>query len=391
MSRILIILITSIFTTVLILILYKECSLNIEDMVDILPIKGKVRWKRANQCNYKMGATLKKILKENNIKQTTSEDWTIYIPCTYNSITKEINKIKPTKKEQRVFVVNNADQLAGKNMIWENIAKSYGNEVASQLMPRTYILNKEADMTRFKKEYNNNNIYILKKNIQRQKGLQITKNKNEILEAKEKGYVIVQEILQHPYCVDGRKINMRFYLLLVCQKNEISAYVHKEGFMYYTRVKYKEGNMDKENIITTGYIEREVYEKNPLTHGDFRKYLDDGNRKLNDKELKIVCEEKKISDVVFDAIYELLKVIIIAVKHIACVGSHIQESLSFQLFGADIAINKQLKPQLMEINKGPDMGAKDERDNEIKYNVMTDVFKVLQAIPKNDHEFIKLI
>ena len=59
------------------------------------------------------------------------------------------------------------------------------------------------------------------------------------------------------------------------------------------------------------------------------------------------------------------------------------KNITFQLFGADIAINNKLKPQIMEFNKGPDLDAKDERDKELKQNMVKDMLKVLNIIPKN--------
>jgi len=111
----------------------------------------------------------------------------------------------------------------------------------------------------------------MKKNIQRQEGLKISNSKHEILDGYKNGYVLVQELLQDPYLISGRKTNMRFYVLVVCKANNTDCYVHKDGFMYYTKVPFVKNSLDDAPNITTGYIDRQVYIDNPLTHYDLRK------------------------------------------------------------------------------------------------------------------------
>ena len=45
---------------------------------------------------------------------------------------------------------------------------------------------------------------------------------------------IIQEMLTKPYCVNGRKVNIRVYMLVVCFNNQTKCYIHENGFMYYT-------------------------------------------------------------------------------------------------------------------------------------------------------------
>lgn len=419
---------------------------NIEQMINIPKVKGPVKWKRNPTCNRSLGQVLGNTVKNNDIEETKSNDWTIYFPCGYTYTNKEIEQVnlsehdtclkpdpikklsslkphpikelallkpytikqidslKPLDKPSglkppdlqpyhRIFIINNADQLSNKQKIWENLVKTYGRDRASEIMPLTYVLRNEKDMNRFMKEYSRNKIYILKKNIQRQKGLKITNDKNDILNSKNDGYVVCQEMLQNPYLIDKKKINMRVYLLFVCQNNEVSAYAHRNGFMYYTKVPFVKNSLKDGPNITTGYIDREVYEKNPLTLEDFRKYLDDEDRSLTRYEEQILNNYNNISSIVFSRIYNLVRQIVIATKHTVCMDSHIQNSITFQLFGVDIALSDKLVPQLIEINKGPDMGTKDDKDSQVKHTVMNDIFRILKVSDPqnvNKHSFIKI-
>ncbi len=370
-------------------VVWSSVRLNrLEHMVDIKPIEGEVNYKR-NKCKYKMSDTTKAILDENDIKNTKSSP-ALILPCSYNKINKEIKSIKLKNPEQRIFIIHGADQLTGKNSIWSNLVESYGRIEAARLMPKTYVLSNTIDILHLHNEFVPTKLYILKKNVQRQEGLKITRSKNDILTAAKDGFVIAQELLQDPYTINSRKINMRFYLLIVCQNGEVNAYVHRDGFMYYTKTEFEEDSIDIDPNITTGYIDRQVYEENPLTHEDFRRYLDEHNRMLSDIELTYVGEHRTISDLVFGNIYYMLKKVVNGVKHNLCKEGP-NEQITFQLFGADVALNKDLEPMLMEINKGPDMGAKDERDYAVKHGVMEDTFKVVKLINSDRHRFIQIV
>ena len=63
----------------------------------------------------------------------------------------------------------------------------------------------------------------------------------------------------------------------------------------------------------------------------------------------------------------------------------------FQLFGIDILIDQNLEPFVLEINKGPDMKPKDQRDKKFKTKILTDVFSKLGLIKTNEKNLFKHI
>jgi len=364
---------------------------NIEGMVNIPKFKGDIKFTRNKNCRYKMSKTIKYILEKHGIEGTKKDDWALYLPCTYNNMKKEVSDADYKDTNQRLFLIDNADQLVGKNTIWKNLVDSYGRDKATKMMPRTYVLSDEDDMKLFDQEFTPKKLYILKKNIQRQEGLLITNKKKEILKGINDKFVIVQELLQDPYLIDGRKTNMRFYLLIVCKEGEIDAYVHNDGFMYYTAKKFKQGCKESGPNITTGYIDRKVYEENPLTHKDFRAYLDNHDRILSPAEINVLAHRQKISNHVFNSIYKLISTVVEGLDTKICQNSKLDNVITFQLFGVDIAVNDQLQPQIMEINKGPDLGAKGPRDKKVKYGMVEDMLKIMKILPGINHGFIKVL
>lgn len=363
-------------------------SVTVEGMIDIPKFDRPVKWKVTDSCS--VNNALYNSFSKNLIKKTDGDDWDIVVPCGYSKVNEEIRKMVPTNDKQMFFIVNNSDEISGKNYIWNNLVKTFGRMKASTIMPKTYILTSKDDMNIFNKEYDKKKLYILKKNIQRQKGLKITSDKKEIMKGVSNKYVVVQELLQDPYLISGRKINMRMYLLLVCRNNEISAYVHRNGFIYYTQELFTKNSTENGPNITTGYIDRDVYRTNPLTHYDFRNYLDSKNRELNLAELSAV-RNGTVSGVLFDRIYHMLSQCVLAVQHTVCMDSHLKNNVTFQLFGADVAISTKLHPHIMEFNKGPDMGAKDSRDKAVKQSVVDDILKILKLSEDTEHDYVQLI
>jgi hypothetical protein len=337
-----------------------------------------LKWATDNECKYKMTDIYMEVLNENNIYQTKNDDWTIYFPCTYDETFEEIKKLKEknlTDPNKKIFIIQNADQIASKSDLWINICNKYGINKAKKMCPMTYVLYDKNQVNQFKLDYDPNKIYILKKNIQRQEGLKITKNKDEILNANIDGFIVVQELLQNPFIINDRKINLRCYVLVVCDKGNQSVYIYQDGFMYYTKHPFINNSLNFWSNITTGYIDRWVYHINPLTHKDFRKYL----------------QKNGIADsVVFNNIYELIKDLMASVDVKFCKDNDFKFCTTFQLFGVDIAVNDDLSAKIIECNKGPNLNINDERDGQLKKSLVKDIFKVLGIIKNDYNDFVQI-
>lgn len=259
-----------------------------EHMVDVSPVTNP-QWSRT-ECKYIIGDTMQKVMSEHNITQAPvnneGNSGTLQLTCGYDEIDNEINKITP-KDNQRIFIVHNADHVSAKDFLWNRLISSAGIDKAKTIMPNTYILADNVDRERLKNDFKVGKLYIMKKNIQRQEGLQITDSLDEILKAPS-SFVLAQELLQNPYVInvsksavpDNRKINMRFYVLVICKEKNMDVYVFNDGFMYYTNVAFQKNSKEIGPNVTTGYIDRWIYEQNPLTHADFRNYLDRTDRNL---------------------------------------------------------------------------------------------------------------
>ena len=326
-------------------------------------------------CNHAVPTTIKNIFIKYNIRESNNDHAKkiLSIPCSYDEPLKEIAKMN-NQPGNYYFIIDNIDQLVGKNFLWINLEKFYGDK-ATLYVPPTFITYKADSMDKFKKMYDKNKLYIMKKNIQRQEGIKITSDYNELLNGFSSQFVVIQELLQNPYLIGGRKINLRVYVLIVVKNNNLSAYVYNDGFMYYTPKLFKKHSLDKDENITTGYIDRKVYEENPLTHQDFKNLIgfDDAT-------------------IIFYNVRELIKNVLIPYQTLFTQQTF-NGSTQFQIIGADVAVNSDRTTVLMEMNKGPDLSAKDERDSKLKHNLVEDMFDTLGIIKSNrsGNQFIQII
>jgi hypothetical protein len=394
---------------------YHETDQDIEHLINVSMSTKEIPTWSQTKCSYRLNETMHHSLNKNASLITNHSESDLVVPCGYDYIDKEINAIPQNNESdpRRVFIIQGADEITAKNYLWKNIIDYYGIDRAKKLAPNTYLLTepqRSDEIKRLEKEHLPGKKYILKKNIQRQTGLKITNQISEI--KKNVGYVVAQELLQDSYLVNNRKINLRVYVVVLCHKNSTDVYVFNDGFMYYTQKEFirDSQNIEPVNHITTGYVDRDVYVKNPLTHTDFKNYLDSKSgikyhpdssyaRNLNPTESMLRQQGIHLSEYVFNNIYDLIKHIFIALKKHICKKKdnfnnnvHIYNDYSVQIFGADVAINDKLDAQIIEINKGPDLSPKDQRDGTVKMKLMNDVLEIIGMKTKtNDNGLILVL
>jgi len=329
------------------------------------------------RCESKiLGKVLQDIFDNNNIIKS-NDNWNIYIPCGYNEVEDELTKIKikDEKTNKYIFGLNGCDTIVSKNKIWESLVLCFGRKKASTLMPESFILDDLNEIELFRKSFNPslNEIYILKKNVQRKEGLKLTRDYFEIIDGYKEYYRVAQKYITNLYLINQRKVNLRIYLLIVIKDNFIYFYVSDKGKCIYTNKKYNDDDLDFESNITSYNLDMTVYEQNPR---DF-------------EELKIFIDETESDNIMnykngiylFNKINLLMEEISICLSKNLYQSKNIKNTVAFQLFGADVIFDKDLHPYLLELNKGPDMTPRDEIDENMKNIVQTDMFKIVGVLP----------
>lgn len=324
--------------------------------------------KSTYSANCQLPNLLSSVIKERNMEKN-NKDYDYYIPCSYNTCERDAIKLEGVQGK-KIFLIDGCDWIGSKLALWELLEEYYGLN-ASKYMPTTHLLQNKTHYNNFPKHFADNKLkrqdqmYVLKNYAQRQEGIKLTRNLNEIMNGVQNGWYLVQDYVYNPYIIDNRKINLRYYLLVICRNGHIEGYIHKDGFLYYTPKYYDEHDIDFNKHITTGYIDRKVYEKNPLTLQDFREHLD---------------KKQFGQSYVWNASAEnLMRHVMQAISKKICKNNKLNNNVRFQLFGCDLAPNADLGVTLMEINKGPDLEAKDERDKQVKLQVQRDIFKLIDS------------
>ena len=351
-----------------------------ESFIDYSTIVKDIKYYRCK--DKELSPIMQNIFDSNNIINS-NENWDLYYPCGYNNIEQELKNIKINNSdnnlankinEKFIFGINGCDKIVSKNNLWALIETCYGREKASTLIPESYILNNNSQLTLLKNQfdYKKNNIYILKKNVQRKEGLKLTRSLDEILYAKFEGYTIAQKYMSDLYLINDRKVNLRIYVLIMIKNNIIYFYISKKGKCIYTNKKYNHDELDFETNITSYNLDMSVYKENPRFFDELIDYIDEHNGIGEGEKLfsKIDNNLKNVFNCVADNMYQ---------------SNNIKGSTSFQLFGIDVIFNKNLEPFLLEFNKGPDMIPRDEIDTNMKSIVQKDIFKTVGLL-NNEHD-----
>lgn len=321
---------------------------------------------------YNINKSLLEIFKNKNIEKTLNPDKAdIYLACGYTNVEEEYNKLPQSYKNHFIHAVQGCDKIVAKNMLWVLLKNYYGTN-ASNYTPNTYLLRDYNDKLKLLKNSKNNpsDILILKKNIQRQEGLKFILKKDvsisNLNNYSYNQYVIAQDYLDNPFTIHGRKINLRVYLLFIIINNIKYAYLYQNGFVYYTKNTYKY-SIEPDQGVTTGYVDRKIYEQNPLTHLDLKHFL-----KQNGYNPKLL----------FDNIKNLVIKVLDAVSPVL---NSTKGKVNYQLFGLDIQPDKNFVVKLIEINKGVSLQYMDKKDGELKKKLQEDIYKTLNIIDDNNN------
>ena len=334
--------------------------------------------------NLKNNKTTSIVLKKLNIERIfNKDDADVFLPCGYNYIEVELHKIKPKTTNQIIFGINGCDKICSKKIIWKILNERYPINLCKKIMPTTYIIRNKKHMRKFK-EYNiinnnsndiysnntNNNIYILKNNLQRKKGLYLSKDYKDVLvKIKSGNYKIIQEYIKDVYTINNHKLNIRMYVSIICYQNKSIWLLYENGKCIYTNKEYTKKSLDKNNIedkeqhFTSYNFNINLYKnkKLPESLNDLNNHL--GKSKYNKLIQKII---RKINFIRRAFINKL------------CKNEELYNNICFQLFGVDVILKENsLEPFILEFNKGPNLDFISQNDENMKTNMLANLFKLI--------------
>ena len=326
-----------------------------------------------------LGGIYKEILNEEDVSLTHDlSEFGLYYPCGYNGVERELRALDlGDRKGQNVFGICGSDTIASKSSLWKVVSGYYGREFASKLIPESWLLKNNVEFPLFEKKFDSDKVYILKKNVQRKKGIKLTSDLEEVKNAYKSKYVMVQE-KRDSIIVNKRRLNLRIYVFVVYKQGKKSVFIHDSAKVLYTSKDVDENSGSNseefETLITNSYVtDLEIYNKNPLTLNKLLEYLEE-NRGVNSVKMR-------------QKIYNLLKNVMIALLPKVCNCKNMRDQNMYQMFGADVLIDTDYTPYVLEFNKGPDMKHKDEADHKLKKKVIFDTFEKMGVIKGKDKTY----
>ena len=320
----------------------------------------------------------------------------IYIPCSYNNsdldIQGFIRDYSGSVKLSRLYIaaVLGCNKLCAKNGLWSVLERVYGRAGATKITPESWVI--PAQSAAFRKQISKipstGDAFILKKNIQGKQGLLLT-NSPETLARLTSGsggdkYAVVQRYLAHPYLVNGRKLNIRLYILVrVLQDESPGWWLYSAGKCIYTNRAYtqlapsttiKSGSPADMQVLEQHFTSlnldsSQVYsiDRCPETLDELREYMS-----VRGEDWPGIWKKIQLG---------LQKVAVAYNDKLSCPKGISQ---AYQLFGADYIINAiaapartKMQPYLLEFNKGPEMKYKSPQDPELKSGLQTDVLELV--------------
>lgn len=329
---------------------------------------------------------IRDVLEENGIEEAApgSADYDMYYPCSFAGVERQFDEatelFNGRNQDAKVFAVDGGGEVHSKHKLWAHLQETFGRSGAAEVMPESYLVDRPSDITLFRRTFDPTKHYILKRNVERKKGLTLfgpSPTAEQILghvddRTNNGRYVLIQNYISNVHLVKGHKLNLRLYCVLACgSKSEGSArrgFVHTNGKCLYTNKEYDIKSKNPESHITSlrldanRYLEKEL----PLTVPQLRAYW-----------RSIGIDHHAI----FDRIYSLLGKTLESVAPSVCNDRRMDDHLRFQHFGADVILTRALKPLLMELNYGPAMGSVNADDYNMKKQVVEDMFAGAGVIP----------
>uniref|UniRef100_A0A7S4KSZ3 Tubulin--tyrosine ligase-like protein 5 n=1 Tax=Guillardia theta TaxID=55529 RepID=A0A7S4KSZ3_GUITH len=191
---------------------------------------------------------------------------------------------------------------------------------------------------------------------------------------------VVQEYIDKPLLIDGRKFDMRLYVL-VTSFDPLRLYLYQDGLARFCTETY-----DEDVKGSSGDLFRHLtnYSVNK-THASFlARGAEDGEKhplKWSLKALKEHLEERGVdTKSVFEQVEDLIVKTLLAVE--GRINSKLQQLVPYrnncyELFGFDVMLDASLHPWLIEVNTSPSLAADSQLDKRIKNGMVVDMFNML--------------
>jgi len=281
------------------------------------------------------------------------------------------------KQGQKVNHFPGCFVLGRKDRLWRTISRFIAKFGHSQygFIPTTYILPRDRRL--LKENWKSNESYIMKP-VASARGIGI-KMVSKIDQIPKKRPVIIQNYIRNPLLINGLKWDLRIYVF-VTSFSPLVAYIADDGLVRFSTEKFSLSTRNRFVHLTNYSINKKSKK--------FQSNQDAGSAEGHKWSMKILWGELQKQGYDTVKIWEdikdvVLKTLIAAEGHIVQqVHKHCaSQGNCFELFGFDIMLDRTGSVILLEVNVSPSLHSNSKLDQDIKGNLIADVFNTTGFSP----------
>lgn len=158
---------------------------------------------------------------------------------------------------------------------------------------------------------------------------------------------VLQQVIDNPLLLDGRKIDVRVFVLVSSTK-PLMVFVHKEPYFRASMKKFQGSSFEKARLITNTHIQKNARSYNNFTDKDWADHI------LTPERVRLYASRAGIrpdfwSQVVFPRVKRSVRTIMLAASHTIVDRRPGQ----WKLFGVDFIVDEFFRPYLLDWNAFP--------------------------------------
>ncbi|KAG7198138.1 hypothetical protein KM043_005557 [Ampulex compressa] len=219
------------------------------------------------------------------------------------------------------------------------------------------------------------------------RGIYLTKNLKDV---KPTERMICQVYVSRPFLADGYKFDLRIYTLIT-SCDPLRIYVYNDGLARFATSRYKEPTGHNTSNVFMHLTNYAVNKHSRLYVIDdeigSKRKISTLNKWLKMKNIDIESLWTRIDEVIIKTIlaaYPILKH-----SYHTCFPTHDKTYACFELLGFDVLLDWKLKPYLLEVNHSPSFHTDAQIDKDVKENLLTDTFDMLNLLQCDKRKIIE--
>jgi hypothetical protein len=190
--------------------------------------------------------------------------------------------------------------------------------------------------------------------------------------AKELREIVVQKYIENPLLIDGRKFDIRAYMIVVCMKPYLVLY--QPGYVRMSLNAYTTENFAKDKIT---HLTNNSVQKN---HPDYKNLKEKSIISIDSLVENIITmgkiqSKEEYSVKVDKKIQEIMRLIFIVIR-----DKLDRKFGCFELFGFDFLLDDNLNPYLIEINTNPALYTDTQVQKDLLPKLVEDIVKMSLAV-----------